>query len=114
MGASPTASQTVKVHYEGRLVDGTVFDSSIQRGEPIEFPLDRVIKVGRAAAARPSRLRALASRRRALALLRRACMRELAALPASVPTLVCVSQTLSLGEGGSLLSVCARFCVSSH
>ncbi|KAJ1631373.1 hypothetical protein T492DRAFT_628381 [Pavlovales sp. CCMP2436] len=43
-GTSPTASQTVRVHYEGRLVDGTVFDSSIARGEPIEFPLDRVIK----------------------------------------------------------------------
>jgi len=43
-GASPTAADTVKVHYEGTLVDGTVFDSSIARGEPIEFPLSGVIK----------------------------------------------------------------------
>jgi FKBP-type peptidyl-prolyl cis-trans isomerase FkpA len=42
-GASPTASDQVKVHYEGRLVDGKVFDSSIQRGEPAEFPLNGVI-----------------------------------------------------------------------
>lgn len=42
-GASPTAVDTVKVHYEGTLLDGTVFDSSYQRGEPIEFPLNRVI-----------------------------------------------------------------------
>ena len=34
----------VLVHYEGKLVDGTVFDSSIARGEPIEFPLSGVIK----------------------------------------------------------------------
>ena len=34
----------VRVHYEGRLLDGSVFDSSIQRGEPIEFPLNGVIK----------------------------------------------------------------------
>ena len=38
-GASPTAADVVKVHYEGKLIDGTVFDSSIQRGEPVEFPL---------------------------------------------------------------------------
>lgn len=43
-GKSPTAADTVKVHYEGTLVDGTVFDSSIRRGEPIEFPLSGVIK----------------------------------------------------------------------
>ena len=42
-GASPTASDVVKVHYEGKLVDGTVFDSSIQRGEPIEFQLSGVV-----------------------------------------------------------------------
>lgn len=38
-GPKPTANQTVKVHYTGRLLDGTVFDSSVERGEPIEFPL---------------------------------------------------------------------------
>ena len=43
-GKKPTAEQTVKVHYEGTLIDGTVFDSSYQRGEPIEFPLNGVIK----------------------------------------------------------------------
>lgn len=43
-GVKPTAEQTVKVHYEGTLIDGTVFDSSYQRGEPIEFPLNGVIK----------------------------------------------------------------------
>jgi len=42
-GASPVATDTVAVHYEGRLIDGTVFDSSIQRGEPAIFPLDQVI-----------------------------------------------------------------------
>src|SRR5947207_12301927 len=36
-GASPTVDDIVKVHYEGKLVDGTVFDSSIKRGEPAEF-----------------------------------------------------------------------------
>ncbi len=43
-GEKPTASNTVKVHYEGKFLDGKVFDSSIQRGQPIEFPLSGVIK----------------------------------------------------------------------
>ena len=43
-GPKPTAESTVKVHYEGTLIDGTIFDSSYQRGEPIEFPLNGVIK----------------------------------------------------------------------
>ncbi len=38
-GASPKASDKVKVHYQGTLTDGTVFDSSVQRGEPITLPL---------------------------------------------------------------------------
>jgi FKBP-type peptidyl-prolyl cis-trans isomerase FkpA len=42
-GASPTATSTVKVHYHGTLRDGTVFDSSVQRGQPISFPLNGVI-----------------------------------------------------------------------
>jgi FKBP-type peptidyl-prolyl cis-trans isomerase FkpA/FKBP-type peptidyl-prolyl cis-trans isomerase FklB len=42
-GPSPTASDTVKVHYHGTLRDGTVFDSSVDRGEPVSFPLDGVI-----------------------------------------------------------------------
>ena len=42
-GASPTAASTVRVHYHGTLRDGTVFDSSVDRGEPISFPLDGVI-----------------------------------------------------------------------
>lgn len=42
-GAQPTAASTVNVHYHGTLVDGTVFDSSVQRGEPIKFPLKNVI-----------------------------------------------------------------------
>lgn len=42
-GAKPTADSTVKVHYEGKLKDGTVFDSSYKRGEPISFPLRGVI-----------------------------------------------------------------------
>jgi len=43
-GASPKATDTVKVNYEGKLTDGTVFDSSVQRGEPVTFPLNKVIK----------------------------------------------------------------------
>lgn len=43
-GAIPTADDKVKVHYEGRLIDGTIFDSSYRRGEPIEFPLNGVIR----------------------------------------------------------------------
>ncbi|WP_323945254.1 FKBP-type peptidyl-prolyl cis-trans isomerase [Aeromonas hydrophila] len=39
----PTATSKVKVHYEGKLLDGTVFDSSVARGEPIEFGLNQVI-----------------------------------------------------------------------
>ncbi len=42
-GSSPTADDTVVAHYHGTLVDGTVFDSSVDRGEPSEFPLQRVI-----------------------------------------------------------------------
>lgn len=42
-GALPRATDTVRCHYEGRLVDGSVFDSSYRRGEPAEFPLNGVI-----------------------------------------------------------------------
>ncbi len=42
-GPSPTATDQVKVHYEGKLIDGKVFDSSKQRGEPATFPLNGVI-----------------------------------------------------------------------
>jgi len=42
-GAKPTTSDRVKVHYHGTLIDGTVFDSSYQRGEPIVFPVTGVI-----------------------------------------------------------------------
>jgi len=42
-GASPKETDTVKVHYHGTLTDGTVFDSSVQRGEPATFPLAQVI-----------------------------------------------------------------------
>jgi peptidylprolyl isomerase len=40
----PSASDRVKVHYEGKLLDGTVFDSSVKRGKPISFGLNQVIK----------------------------------------------------------------------
>jgi len=43
-GASPKATDTVTVNYEGRLTDGTVFDSSVQHGGPATVPLNRVIK----------------------------------------------------------------------
>ena len=42
-GIRPTATSTVRVHYHGTLIDGTVFDSSVDRGETISFPLNRVI-----------------------------------------------------------------------
>ena len=42
-GASPKPTDTVKVHYQGTLIDGTIFDSSIQRGQPITFPVTGVI-----------------------------------------------------------------------
>lgn len=43
-GATPKATDTVKVHYHGTLIDGTVFDSSVKRGEPATFALNQVIK----------------------------------------------------------------------
>ena len=43
-GASPAATDTVRVHYRGTFSDGKEFDSSIARGQPAEFPLNRVIK----------------------------------------------------------------------
>ena len=43
-GAVPTANNTVNVHYHGTLIDGTVFDSSVERGEPAVFPVSGVIQ----------------------------------------------------------------------
>ena len=43
-GAKPKSTDTVKVHYHGTLLNGSVFDSSVQRNEPATFPLDGVIK----------------------------------------------------------------------
>lgn len=43
-GPRPMPTSKVKVHYEGKLLDGTVFDSSYQRGQPIDFGLDQVVK----------------------------------------------------------------------
>lgn len=43
-GASPGAQDSVEVHYEGTLIDGTVFDSSYERGEPVSFRVDQVIE----------------------------------------------------------------------
>lgn len=40
----PSATDSVRVHYHGTLIDGTVFDSSVERGEPISFGLNQVIK----------------------------------------------------------------------
>ena len=42
-GPKPKATDTVTVHYEGKLIDGTVFDSSLKRGEPASFPVNQVI-----------------------------------------------------------------------
>jgi len=43
-GPKPTASNKVTCHYHGTLIDGTIFDSSVQRGQPASFPLNQVIK----------------------------------------------------------------------
>ena len=43
-GEKPAATDTVNVHYEGSLINGTVFDSSIKRGEPATFPVNGVIQ----------------------------------------------------------------------
>jgi FKBP-type peptidyl-prolyl cis-trans isomerase len=43
IGVSPADTSNVTVHYTGRLLDGSVFDSSVERGEPAQFPVNRVI-----------------------------------------------------------------------
>lgn len=43
-GATPTMEDTVRLHYHGTLIDGTVFDSSVDRGQPASFPMNGVIK----------------------------------------------------------------------
>jgi FKBP-type peptidyl-prolyl cis-trans isomerase FklB len=43
-GPKPTPYNTVTCHYHGTLIDGTIFDSSVQRGKPASFPLNQVIK----------------------------------------------------------------------
>ncbi len=43
-GAKPRATDTVTCHYHGTLIDGTIFDSSVKRGQPASFPLNQVIK----------------------------------------------------------------------
>ena len=43
-GAKPTANNSVTCHYHGTLIDGKIFDSSVQRGQPATFPLSQVIK----------------------------------------------------------------------
>ncbi|WP_128546080.1 FKBP-type peptidyl-prolyl cis-trans isomerase [Larkinella soli] len=43
-GPKPAAGDTVKAHYTGRLIDGTVFDSSVERGQPLEIPVNQVIQ----------------------------------------------------------------------
>ena len=55
-GAMPSASDQVKVHYTGMLIDGTVFDSSVERGEPATFGVTQVIPGCRSAADDESRL----------------------------------------------------------
>lgn len=43
-GESPSLASTVRVHYHGKFLDGKVFDSSLDRGEPVSFPLNQVIQ----------------------------------------------------------------------
>jgi FKBP-type peptidyl-prolyl cis-trans isomerase FkpA len=42
-GASPKATDTVRVHYHGTLIDGTVFDSSVQKGQPLDYPVNKFV-----------------------------------------------------------------------